>query len=504
MIEKYGLFDSLEGDEREYAEVDFARFGRVLGLEGVRGGAEALRVSAAASGLAVNIAPGLAMVQGRYYELEDDGSGAFTLNLSAAVSHPRIDRIVLTLDFASRTVKLGVLAGSEAASPAPPALTRSAAKYMLSLAQVRVAVGAGALTQENITDERGDESVCGLFVASADAALAAAQAAGKAADDAKAAASAAQKKADQGAEAAASAKAAADAAQKTADGKAGMGMYSAVLVADGWSESAPYTQTVHVPGVTQKGAAIADLNMAGAGVVGGAQSAVLTGVRVTENNLSHLYRCQITGEDGNVLYTPEVGAGDAPEGHMQIIRQPQYANAQVGDVVSFHVEAVGVAKYQGQFFNPGLSDPKWATTSAEGNTTDTMVNYEYLETRAAYLFRCRLTGEDGSVIYTNAVGLGARPDGTLEIVRNPVYAEAQAGDSASFAVEANDAAAYQWQASTDGGSKWSGIEATVDAVELQAAWGLVGRLETRDDALTAYCYEDVPALDLPVNILMVR
>ena len=77
MIEKYGLFDSLEGDEREYAEADFARLCRAITGNGVRGGADALKVSAAASGLAVNVAPGLAVVEGRYYELVDDGSGAF-------------------------------------------------------------------------------------------------------------------------------------------------------------------------------------------------------------------------------------------------------------------------------------------------------------------------------------------------------------------------------------------------------------------------------------------
>ena len=145
MIEKYGLFDSLEGDEREYAEVDFARLGRALGLDGVRGGENALSVSAAPAGLGVTVAPGLALIQGRYYELEDDGSGTFTLNLSEAGNNPRIDRIVLTLDFTARTVKLGVLKGAEAASPAAPGLTRNTSMYMLSLAKVRVAVGAGAL-----------------------------------------------------------------------------------------------------------------------------------------------------------------------------------------------------------------------------------------------------------------------------------------------------------------------------------------------------------------------
>lgn len=184
MIEKYGLFDSLEGDEREYAEVDFARFCRALGKNGVRGGADALAVSAAASGLAVTVAPGLAMIEGRYYELEDDGSGEKALSLTAASANPRIDRIVLTLDAAARTIALSVLMGTEAASPVPPALVRNDMRHMLSLAQVRVPVGAGALTTANITDERADEAVCGLYVASADAAMAKAIAAADAASKA--------------------------------------------------------------------------------------------------------------------------------------------------------------------------------------------------------------------------------------------------------------------------------------------------------------------------------
>ena len=198
MIEKYGLFDSLEGDEREYAEADFARLCRAVTGNGVRGGADALQVSALASGLAVNVAPGLAVIEGRYYELMDDGSGVFSLNLSAATGNPRIDRIVLTLNYAARTVTLGVLQGTEAALPAAPALTRDAAQVMLSLAQVRVNVGVGALTAENITDERADEALCGLHVATADGALAAAQAAQTTANQGVSAAQAAKAQADKG------------------------------------------------------------------------------------------------------------------------------------------------------------------------------------------------------------------------------------------------------------------------------------------------------------------
>ena len=169
----------------------------------MRGGADALQVSAAASGLAVNVAPGLAVMEGRYYELVDDGSGAFTLSLSAATAHPRIDRIVLTLNYSARSVTLGVLKGTEAASPEAPALTRNASRTMLSLAQVRVPVGAGALEADNITDERADEDLCGLRVATPDSAMHAAQ-------GAQAAADAARQTAEQGVSAAAEAKAQAD------------------------------------------------------------------------------------------------------------------------------------------------------------------------------------------------------------------------------------------------------------------------------------------------------
>ena len=196
MIEKYGFFDSMEGDEREYSEVDFARFGKVLAIDGVRGGADALKVAAYAAGLAVSVEPGYAMVQGRYYALEDDGTGVKILSLSGALSNPRIDRIVLRLYYATRTIEVGVLQGEEAAQPTPPALQRDSDVYMLSLAQVRIGVAAGAVEASGVTDERHDESVCGIMIVSADAAMRAAQGAQTTADGAKTAAQAAQETAN--------------------------------------------------------------------------------------------------------------------------------------------------------------------------------------------------------------------------------------------------------------------------------------------------------------------
>lgn len=205
MIEKYGLFDSLEGDERVYAETDFALLVKTLGWEGVRGGADALKITPMASGLGVQVAAGKAMIQGRYYVLEDDGSDAKTIALTTASANPRIDRIVLCLNFSARTVSLGVLTGTEAASPAAPALTRSTTQYMISLAQVRVGVGAASFKESDITDERANEALCGLHVDSAQAAMTKAQAASTAsaaaqtaASEAKQAAAAAQSTANTG------------------------------------------------------------------------------------------------------------------------------------------------------------------------------------------------------------------------------------------------------------------------------------------------------------------
>lgn len=196
MIEKYGLFDSLEGDERVYTETDFARLVKALGHEGVRGSADALKIRPAASGLGIEVSSGMAVIQGRYYALEDDGSGAKTIALTTAAANPRIDRIALCLNYAPRTVSLMVLTGTEAASPVAPALVRNTAQYMISLAQVRVGVGAASLKESDITDERANEALCGLHVDSAQAAMNRAQTASETANAAKATAGEAKQAAE--------------------------------------------------------------------------------------------------------------------------------------------------------------------------------------------------------------------------------------------------------------------------------------------------------------------
>ena len=162
--EIYGLFDSATGDTRAYDADELARCFRAIAGTGVRGSDSELKVTADGVSMKTTIAPGLAMVQGYVYELQNDGGAAKQMTHSASGTAPRIDRVALRLNLTARTVTAVLLSGTAAANPTPPALTRNATTYEISLAQVRVEAGVTVLTQDNITDERWSETACGLLV----------------------------------------------------------------------------------------------------------------------------------------------------------------------------------------------------------------------------------------------------------------------------------------------------------------------------------------------------
>lgn len=91
---------------------------------------------------------------------------ALTLELADAFN-PRIDRIVVSWETVDYTVKpeIKVLKGTPAGTPAAPALTRTASKWEISLAQIYVGAAVSGVTAANITDERLNSAVCGLVTA---------------------------------------------------------------------------------------------------------------------------------------------------------------------------------------------------------------------------------------------------------------------------------------------------------------------------------------------------
>lgn len=87
---------------------------------------------------------------------------ALPLTIAAAdVLLNRIDRIIFYVDYSAREMGIAVKRGTLATNPTAPALTRTAARFEMCLATISVTKGLSAITQANITDTRGDSTVCG-------------------------------------------------------------------------------------------------------------------------------------------------------------------------------------------------------------------------------------------------------------------------------------------------------------------------------------------------------
>lgn len=159
----------------------------------------------------VTIAPGLAWIKNEDFagkSICNTEDVALSIDLADGTL-ARIDRIVLKFDKANRVSTLAVLKGTPKANPTAPAITRTADIYMLGLYTVRVPAGSTTISVSNITDTRGDVSVCG----------------------------------------------------RVADGISGLNTVATELselkrtetvnlTEQGWSAYPPYTQTVSVPGMT--------------------------------------------------------------------------------------------------------------------------------------------------------------------------------------------------------------------------------------------------------------
>lgn len=156
---RYGFFNSVDGDRRYNAD-DISDFFLKLISNGVFATpATAMQVQAS-SGMSVQVSAGWAFIKCKYLS----NTAPYVLTLDAAdVVLGRIDRIVVRLnaDEAHRSMGIYVRKGTAASSPVAPTLTRTATTYEISLAAIRVSAGATSISQSDITDERGNTSVCG-------------------------------------------------------------------------------------------------------------------------------------------------------------------------------------------------------------------------------------------------------------------------------------------------------------------------------------------------------
>lgn len=145
--------------DRTYNAEDFARyFASFIGSGIFPSPTSNLQVRAN-DGMSVVVSKGKAWINGYFYENTED------LNLNLATAHgvlKRIDRIVVRLDLSARLIQCAVKKGSESSSPTPPNLQRDSDIFELALADILVENGATKLTQSNITDQRFNNSLCGI------------------------------------------------------------------------------------------------------------------------------------------------------------------------------------------------------------------------------------------------------------------------------------------------------------------------------------------------------
>lgn len=130
--------------------VSFPNYGVFKGSgDGTNQPLAVLADSPASSNVKVQI--GAALVNGRFYETTAIVTASINANSSG---NPRIDTVILRLDFALQTIRVAVKQGTPAASPARPTLQQDTAFWEMPLADVAVANGFTTLAQSTIT-QRG-------------------------------------------------------------------------------------------------------------------------------------------------------------------------------------------------------------------------------------------------------------------------------------------------------------------------------------------------------------
>lgn len=150
MTQTYYPFDS--GSGANVTEAQWSKMAQYwLNTGVIKGALNDLQVYADSTGLQVKVKSGRAWIQGHFFESDAEEVLAIA---SADATNPRIDRVIIRLDWTANTVQLAVLQGNPAVTPVAPALTQNVSRWEISLAQVRVNAVVSTIAAGNITDER--------------------------------------------------------------------------------------------------------------------------------------------------------------------------------------------------------------------------------------------------------------------------------------------------------------------------------------------------------------
>ena len=145
-------FQDIAGD-RLYSDVEFAKYYAQLFQNGVIATiGNGLQVKQASTpGMSVLVSAGACVINGR--QMINDADHSIVISAAGSVSD-RYDSVVAQLNMPNRIVTIAYKEGSTA-------VQRDANIYELQLATIKVAKNVGIITAADITDKRGDATVCG-------------------------------------------------------------------------------------------------------------------------------------------------------------------------------------------------------------------------------------------------------------------------------------------------------------------------------------------------------
>lgn len=155
-----GFFDATElADgtyDKTYVAEQFAKYFSLFVGNGVFANpANQLKVVSANNGMYVTVLPGCAFINGYWFNL--DAGYTFPITINDSSTNDRIDGVFVRLDLSEGEIDIVYEAGRSTPN-------RTAPYYELKLCDIAVPIASTQITDAQITDRRGYESVCG-FVA---------------------------------------------------------------------------------------------------------------------------------------------------------------------------------------------------------------------------------------------------------------------------------------------------------------------------------------------------